>query len=78
VITKRRRGGARPLQGGLAAGVAVLALLGVVVISPASIVSASDESAPRQEQLDPRLVAFCLLVGGSVDQCLGYLPREGG
>jgi hypothetical protein len=66
------------MRGGLAAGVAVLALLGVVVICPATIVSASDESAPRQEQLDPRLVAFCLLLGGSVDQCLGYLHQEGG
>ncbi len=78
VITKTRRGGARPMRGGLAAGVALLALLGVMVISPASIVSASNESAHRQEQLDPRLVAFCLLLGGSVDQCAGYLRREGG
>ncbi len=78
MITKRRRGGARPVRGGLAAGVAVLALLGVVVTPPAAIVSLSDESSPRQEQLDPRLAAFCLLLGGSVDQCLGYLRQEGG
>ena len=63
---------------GVFAGVAVLALLGVLVISPATTASASDESAPRQEQLDPRLVAFCLLLGGSVDQCLDYLRQEGG
>lgn len=61
----------------LAAGVA-LALPAVLVISPATIVSASDEPGPRQEQPDPRMAVLCLVLSGRPDQCLGYLRREGG
>ena len=62
----------------LATGVSLLALLWVLVISPATSVSAPHGSGPREQQPDPRLVALCLALGGSVDQCLGYFRQEGG
>jgi hypothetical protein len=57
----------------LATGVSLLAILGG--LAPAASVFASDAS--REEQPDPRMAGFCLFLGGSVDQCLGYLRPEG-
>lgn len=62
----------------LLAGVASLALLPALAIPQASSVLASGGSGPRQEQPDPGTAAFCLFLGGDLDQCLGYLGQEEG
>lgn len=57
---------------------ALLTLLPVLAISQASSVLASGGSGPRQEQPDPGTAAFCLVLGGDLHQCLGYLGQDEG